>query len=330
MNPPKTAVFEGMTRRNELISVLHKKYPLFTKQELTGRVDGLLQRLKTHGRFVLHPEEPTLAATEDVVRTFFWGLKFDHIGIRNYEALMNPDLVLREKTAKHDPSRNGYQKKYQKKRYHERMEQAKKSLGGKCSSCGATSSLELDHKDPDNKSFNISKLWSVPDAEFKKEVKKCRLLCNACHRKNTGKQRENGEVKSVPGKSEYGKDNRKKASLLKVAVDLLFKDASKAGASIVKQVKGVFPEVEVALASSFKKTKELNRPVLTWNVFQETQGPQVLFRLYSREKDAKLAKSVLDYVKEALKPSGLSFDYEDNLNEPGLKVQVVSSILPSK
>src|SRR3989304_2792109 len=117
-----------------------------------------------------------------------------------------------KKEAKHDPSRNGYQKKYQLDRYHSRMDEAKKSLGGKCSSCGSPRGLELDHKNPSNKKFNISKLWSVPEAEFNREVKKCHLLCNKCHRKNTGKQRENGEVTSEPGKSEYGKDNRKKAA----------------------------------------------------------------------------------------------------------------------
>lgn len=130
------------------------------------------------------------------------------------------------KTAKHDPSRNEYQKDYQLKRYHGRKKQAIKMLGGKCSVCGTTKNLEFDHKDPDKKSWNVTKLWSVPEAEFKSEVKKCKLLCNKHHRERTSKQRENGEVKSIPGKTQYDdkgrktKTRRKKANLLTMAARL--------------------------------------------------------------------------------------------------------------
>ena len=118
------------------------------------------------------------------------------------------------RSAKHDPSRNEYQKDYQKKRYHSRKKEAIEMLGGKCSVCGTTKNLELDHKNPDNKNFAVTKLWSVPEAEFKREVKKCRLLCNKHHREHTGKQREKGEVKSVPGKSKYDDSGRRKSARL--------------------------------------------------------------------------------------------------------------------
>lgn len=115
-----------------------------------------------------------------------------------------------DKTAKHDPSRNEYMRSYQLKKYHKRMKAAKKALGGKCSKCDSTRNLQLDHKNPDGKEFVVSKLWSVPEAEFNKEVKKCRLLCRSCHGKHTGKQRETGIVKSTPGKTDYDSKGRKK------------------------------------------------------------------------------------------------------------------------
>lgn len=134
--------------------------------------------------------------------------------------LRNPADDKGRRVAKHDPSRNEYQKKYQKNRYHERKKEAIRMLGGKCAVCGTTKNLELDHKNPDNKSFNVTKLWSVPEAEFKREVKKCKLLCNKHHRERTGKQRENGEVKSIPGKTQYDSKGRKTKSRRKKASHL--------------------------------------------------------------------------------------------------------------
>jgi 5-methylcytosine-specific restriction endonuclease McrA len=231
---------------------------------------------------------------------------------------------------KHDPSRNGYQKKYQKKRYHERMDAAKKSLGGKCAVCGSTSNLELDHKNPDNKSFSISKLWSVPEEEFKREVKKCRLLCRKHHLENTGKQRENGEVTSTPGKSEYGKDNRKKASLsqrlARVATVLKFEDAAKIGADIAKQVAAEHEGVEARIASDFRKSDPIDYPVVTWNVFEKGDTYQVLFRVYGRERDGDVILALVESVKASVEASGATFEYEDDLTEPGLTVKTVSCL----
>lgn len=228
--------------------------------------------------------------------------------------------------AKHDPSRNGYQKKYQKKRYHERMTEAKKLLGGKCSVCSSTKSLELDHKNPDNKSFNVSDLWSCPEDEFKREVRKCRLLCRKHHLENTGKQRENGEVKSKPGKSEYGKDKRKKASarLAVLASSLVFEDAAKLGASLAKEVAATQEGVQALMASAFKKQKAIGLPVLTWSAFDKDDGYQLLFRIYGREKNADMVSALVQAVKQTLPTKGASLEYEDDLSEPGLIVKVVS------
>jgi len=233
--------------------------------------------------------------------------------------------------SKHDPSRNGYQKKYQKKRYHERKKEAIDILGGKCSVCGSTSNLEFDHKNPDGKSFTLTKLWSVPEAEFKKELKKCRLLCRKHHLENTGKQRENGTVKSEPGKSQYGKDNKKKAytlslQLLKLSKKVSLQELAKDASSVASSVASSFDEVKSASASSFRKSDRIGRPVITWNVFRKENGNQVLFTVYGRERDTDTVNKIVSSLKEKLGHFGAILEYEDDLSEPGLLVKVVSGV----
>tara|TARA_B000000441_G_scaffold66967_1_gene45135 strand:- start:972 stop:1412 length:441 start_codon:yes stop_codon:yes gene_type:complete len=60
-------------------------------------------------------------------------------------------------------------------------------LGGKCTACGTTENLELDHKNPDEKLFNPCKRLTVRNLsdEIMKEVDKCHLLCRDCHNKKT-------------------------------------------------------------------------------------------------------------------------------------------------
>lgn len=199
-----------------LLGALCEQYPHLQLSELRDAVDKYRKAVK-EGPFGdrTNPwdwSEPLRGG--DTTRHFWWVLGFNNAGVGNWKALGL------DKTAKHDPSRNGYQREYQKKRYHQRKKDAIKSLGGKCSSCGTTRGLELDHKKPGTKSFTITKLWSVPDDEFNKEVRKCRLLCKSCHKKNTAKQRENGEVKSVPGKSKYDSKGRRKRKSKKAYADL--------------------------------------------------------------------------------------------------------------
>ena len=55
-------------------------------------------------------------------------------------------------------------------------------LGGKCESCGTTKNLQFDHKNPSEKSFNISCVLS--ERTFK-ELEKCELRCSNCHLEKT-------------------------------------------------------------------------------------------------------------------------------------------------
>jgi len=316
MTDPRKHIYD---RVEKLVTKVLAKWPNDTKKlrfiadSATKASDGLPQRIFppvdlpfSEGGFT----EEGLMAISDLIE--------EHIGGKN-------------KTAKHDPSRNGYQKKYQKKRYHDRKKEAIDILGGKCSICGSTSNLEFDHKKPGNKSFTLTKLWSVPEDEFKKELKKCRLLCRKHHLENTGKQRENGTVKSKPGKSQYGKDNKKKAQflslrLLKLSREVSFDEASKKAAEIASTVASSFEEVRGLVASAFRKSDRMDKPVITWNVFPKESGHQMVFSIYGRERDSDTVKKIVSSVQEKLGQLGAILEYEDDLSEPGLLVKVVSGV----
>ena len=68
-----------------------------------------------------------------------------------------------------------------KRRYWERRHQALKILGEKCSKCGSTKDLEIDHRNPKLKVFDGTRMTSVSQEKFLKEIQKCQLLCDKCH-----------------------------------------------------------------------------------------------------------------------------------------------------
>lgn len=81
-----------------------------------------------------------------------------------------------------------YNSVYQLNRYHERRAMAIAMLGGVCVSCGTEENLEIDHVDPQLKSFTLSVDWTKPLEEYLEEVKKCQLLCKPCHTNKTSKE----------------------------------------------------------------------------------------------------------------------------------------------
>jgi 5-methylcytosine-specific restriction endonuclease McrA len=83
------------------------------------------------------------------------------------------------------PNSNEYMAAYMLRRYHERRAEAVAALGGKCVRCGSIEDLQLDHRDPADKSFNIGKLWSVSRVRYLAELAKCQLLCAECHTNKT-------------------------------------------------------------------------------------------------------------------------------------------------
>jgi hypothetical protein len=75
---------------------------------------------------------------------------------------------------------------YMRDRYYARRAQAIRGLGGKCARCPSLDRLEIDHIDPKQKSFNISRVLAGGSAtKLAAELAKCQLLCTACHAKKT-------------------------------------------------------------------------------------------------------------------------------------------------
>lgn len=101
--------------------------------------------------------------------------------------------------------KNQYLLKYQKKWYHQRTPaqkakarlrstQSKRNkkkaaidlLGGKCQRCGydeCIAALEFHHPNPDTKTVPTSRIMDLSWLKLKEEIKKCKLLCANCHRR---------------------------------------------------------------------------------------------------------------------------------------------------
>ena len=64
-----------------------------------------------------------------------------------------------------------------------------KEKGISCMDCGATESkgkrkaLDLHHRDPSTKEFDVSRYIGCPWETIKDEIEKCDLLCAQCHKK---------------------------------------------------------------------------------------------------------------------------------------------------
>lgn len=74
---------------------------------------------------------------------------------------------------------------YQRKRKRERRKKFLMLLGGRCAVCGSQKNLQFDHLDPKKKKFHIARMINAPEDVVQKEVEKCQLLCEDCHRLKT-------------------------------------------------------------------------------------------------------------------------------------------------
>lgn len=88
---------------------------------------------------------------------------------------------------------------YHRNRKRERRQRYVDLLGGECERCGSKTDLHFDHKNPAKKEFHISRMINAPEDVVLKEVKKCRLLCNDCHREKTRENWEFGADESEHG-----------------------------------------------------------------------------------------------------------------------------------
>lgn len=72
-----------------------------------------------------------------------------------------------------------------KRHYIKRRSKVLEHLGGNCAVCHCTDDLEIDHIDPESKSFSVGEVITHSWAKIEPELKKCQLLCKTCHRKKS-------------------------------------------------------------------------------------------------------------------------------------------------
>ena len=79
------------------------------------------------------------------------------------------------------------------------------SLGGKCVECQSQERLEIDHINPKEKSFSLSKVWSqIKYRELiLEELKKCQVLCYICHKQ---KSNEESSIRKLSEGFTHGKE----------------------------------------------------------------------------------------------------------------------------
>lgn len=81
-----------------------------------------------------------------------------------------------------DEERRAYHRAY----YQKRRRKIVDYLGGECAICGSKEDLQIDHKDPSQKAFDISRRLTLESVIY--ELEKCQLLCQAHHEEKTGQE----------------------------------------------------------------------------------------------------------------------------------------------
>lgn len=79
----------------------------------------------------------------------------------------------------------GEQKRAYQREWIRKRRQAWINENGPCIDCGSYDNLEVDHKDPKEKNFDPSGVWSRKAEIRLAELLKCVVRCNPCHIKKT-------------------------------------------------------------------------------------------------------------------------------------------------
>lgn len=93
---------------------------------------------------------------------------------------------------------NAYMRNHLKKKYHQRITEAKETLGNQCKLCGSQEDLEFDHINPESKIDCLTTLTGSKD-KFYEELEKCQLLCKECHKVKTLNDKDQQSAKLIHG-----------------------------------------------------------------------------------------------------------------------------------
>jgi hypothetical protein len=85
-------------------------------------------------------------------------------------------------------ARREYLKNYQR-RWVNKRRQNWINENGPCKSCDSNKELEVDHKNPFDKTYEPSSIWSLCKEKRDIELAKCQVLCQKCHAKKSALER---------------------------------------------------------------------------------------------------------------------------------------------
>ena len=100
----------------------------------------------------------------------------------------NREKYLEMKRAEYRRKKESH-KAYSQKKVEENRLMAREKLGGECVKCGSKDNLDIDHIYPQDKTCHISRKMGSTNI-LNEELKVCQLLCQTCHRKKTGRERQ--------------------------------------------------------------------------------------------------------------------------------------------
>lgn len=92
------------------------------------------------------------------------------------------------------PSRKYYERYYTERRYEWFKDQS-------CGMCGSKKNLEVDHYDPEEKSFTIT--WTESKKRLEEELEKCWALCHDCHKKKTASEQRRAKHRTITMYKKY-------------------------------------------------------------------------------------------------------------------------------
>lgn len=191
-------------------------------------------------------------------------------------------------------------REYWNNRRRERKQKCLDYLGGKCEVCGSTKNLHFDHKNPKKKEFLITDRLDAPENVLMKEVRKCRLLCDKCHRQKTRDRNEHGQPKAQHGKIWYYKKYKCRCPKCRKAMrDYL---ASKKKSSQIKELSSLFLKLAREDISVFtfvpqEALKSIEREGLL-SAAKLIENPEALAAAFS---DPEKREKKITEVKEKLK-----------------------------